>query len=197
MPRTPTYDRTEVLDQAVRVFWEKGYWDTSISDLVEATGVQRYGLYASFGDKHGLFLEALERYLDTVITGLLRDLDKPGAALPEIDDLLNRLAAKARTRGGARGCLMCNTAAELGQDDPEVAARVDAYTRRLRRTFRAALIRARSLGQLPESLNAEDMSRYLTGVVIGMSVYARTPGGGDAVQPFLKLAGETLRSGAG
>lgn len=194
MPRPPEYDRTELLDQAVRVFWEKGYWDTSISDLVQATGVQRYGLYASFGDKHGLFLEALERYQETVIAGLLRDLERPGAALPEIDAFLERLAGIARTPGSARGCLMCNTAAELGEDDPQVAARVDAYTRRVRRALRAGLIRARALGQVPEGLNAEDFSRFLTGVVIGASVYARTPGGGDGVEPLLRLAGQALRT---
>lgn len=191
-PRRPEYNRTELLDQAVRVFWEKGYWDTSISDLVEATGVQRYGLYASFGDKHGLFLESLERYQDTVIAGLLRELDRPGAALPELESFLKRLGDIARTPGSSRGCLMCNTAAELGEDDPEVAARVDAYTRRLRRTFRGALIRARSLGQVPEDLNADEVARYLTGVVVGASVYARTPGGGEAVQTFLRVAARAL-----
>lgn len=194
MPRSPTYDRTTLLDQAVRVFWEKGYWDTSISDLVQATGVQRYGLYQSFGDKHGLFLEALERYQRTVIAGLLRPLEKEGAGLGEIDAFLDRLADKALTPGAARGCLMCNTAAELGQDDPEVAVRVEDYTRRMRRAFRSALIHARAIGQLPAAFNAEDASRFLTGVVIGMSVYARTPGGGQAVQPFLREAKRALRT---
>lgn len=193
MPRAPEYDRTELLDQAVRVFWEKGYWDTSISDLVEATGVQRYGLYASFGDKHGLFLEALERYLDTVIAGLVRELERPGAALPEIEEFLGRLAEIARKPGASRGCLICNTAAELGQDDQEVALRVEAYTRRLRRAFRTALIRARTLGQVPEGSNADEVARYLTGVVVGASVYARTPGGGDAVQSYLAVAARALR----
>ena len=193
MPRPPAYNRTELLDQAVRVFWEKGYWDTSIRDLVDATGVQRYGLYQSFGDKHGLFLEALERYLDTVIAGLLRDLERPGAALPEIEAFLERLAAIAPTPGARRGCLICNTAAELGQDDPDVAARIESYTRRMRRAFRGALIRARSLGQVAEGLNAEDVSRFLTGVVVGGSVYARTPEGEAGVPPLMRLALEAVR----
>ncbi|HSG47709.1 MAG TPA: TetR/AcrR family transcriptional regulator [Longimicrobiales bacterium] len=193
MPRAPEYDRLELLDQAVRVFWEKGYWDTSISDLVEATGVQRYGLYASFGDKHGLFLEALERYQDTVIAALLRELERPGAALPELEEFLHRLASIARTPGASRGCLICNTAAELGEDDPEVALRVESYIRRLTRAFRAALIRARSLGQAPEALNADEAARYLTGVVVGASVYARTPGGGEAVPSFLDVAARVIR----
>lgn len=195
MSRKPEYDRTELLDQAVRVFWDRGYAGTSVADLVEATGVQRYGLYASFGDKHGLFLEALERYQDTVISGLLRELERPGAALPELRDFLQRLARIGETRGASRGCLLCNTAAELGEDDPEAAARVGSYTRRLFRTFRNALIRARSLGQVHEDLNADEAARFLTGVVIGASVYIRTTGGARGVQSLFSGAIRGLEQG--
>ena len=192
MPRARSYDRTRLLDHAVRVFWEKGYASTSIRDLVEATGVQRYGLYESFGDKHGLFLSALERYQDTVIAGLLRELERPGAALPEILALLDRLADTARRPGAARGCLLCNTAAELGEDDAEAAARVDRYIRRLTRAFQAALIRARSLGQVPGELNADRFSRFLTGVVVGGSVQARTREGRRSVPALFQVARTAL-----
>lgn len=192
MPRARSYDRIRLLDRAVRVFWEKGYAGTSIRDLVEATGVQRYGLYESFGDKRGLFLSALERYHDTVIAGLLRELERPGAALPEILSFLDRLARTAERPGAARGCLLCNTAAELGEDDSEAAARVDAYSRRLSRAFRAALIRARSLGQVPEDLNAERLSRFLTGIVVGGSVQARTPEGRRSVPALFQVARTAL-----
>ena len=81
----------------------------------------------------------------------------------------------------------------VGAEAPEVALRVEAYTRRLRRAFRTALIRARTLGQVAEEANADEMARYLTGVVVGASVYARTPGGGEAVQSFLAVAARALR----
>lgn len=196
MPRAPEYDRTELLDHAVRVFWERGYWDTSISDLVEATGVQRYGLYSSFGDKHGLFLEALERYQDTVISALLREVESHGAALPEIEGFLGRLGTIGRTPGASRGCLICNTAAELGEDDPAVAERVGSYTLRLNRAFRKALTRARTLGQVGEAMNADEVARFLTGIVIGASVYARTPAGGEGVESLVRLAATVLRPGS-
>ena len=192
MPRAPTYDRTRLLDRAIRVFWEKGYAGTSIRDLVDATGVQRYGLYESFGDKHGLFLSALERYQETVISGLLRELERPGAALPEILGLLDSLTMTAERPGAARGCLLCNTAAELGEDDAEAAEVVDAYSRRLSRAFQAALIRARSLGQVPPELNAVRLSRFLTGVVVGGSVHARTAEGRRCLPALFHVARNAL-----
>ena len=63
MPRPREFDRDEVLDRAVEVFWMRGYDRTSVQDLVNSMGIQRGSLYATFGDKHHLFLEALDRYI--------------------------------------------------------------------------------------------------------------------------------------
>ena len=50
------FDRHEVLDRAMAVFWKRGYEATSIQDLLEATGINRGSLYATFGNKQQLFL---------------------------------------------------------------------------------------------------------------------------------------------
>ena len=62
MARTREFDREEALDRAMHVFWDKGYEATSLSDLLDAMGIARQSLYDTFGDKHALFLEALDRY---------------------------------------------------------------------------------------------------------------------------------------
>jgi TetR/AcrR family transcriptional repressor of nem operon len=62
MPRTKEFDYDRALDEAIRVFWDKGYEATSIQDLVNATGVNRASLYQSFGGKRELFQKALERF---------------------------------------------------------------------------------------------------------------------------------------
>jgi AcrR family transcriptional regulator len=60
--RPLSFDRDAVLEKAMRAFWESGYETTSISDLTAAMGVTAPSIYAAFGDKKGLFLEALRRY---------------------------------------------------------------------------------------------------------------------------------------
>jgi AcrR family transcriptional regulator len=62
MSRHTEFDREEALTGAMRVFWKKGYANTSIADLVEETGVARYGWYTAFGDKDEIFVAALEHY---------------------------------------------------------------------------------------------------------------------------------------
>ena len=62
MARSREFNPKEALEKAMYVFWQKGYINTSIDDLVQATGVSRFGLYDEFGSKHGLFLASLDYY---------------------------------------------------------------------------------------------------------------------------------------
>ncbi len=64
MVRTRTFDPSTALSRAVDLFSSKGYADTSMEDIVRATGVSRYGLYGAFGNKQELFEQALERYAE-------------------------------------------------------------------------------------------------------------------------------------
>jgi TetR/AcrR family transcriptional repressor of nem operon len=63
MGRKKSYNRGEVLDQSMKLFWEKGYEGAHLQELVKVTGLNRFGLYKEFGSKQGLLKEALEKYL--------------------------------------------------------------------------------------------------------------------------------------
>src|ERR1700743_1113257 len=62
MARTKDFDENEVLQKAMNLFWYKGYNGTSMQDLVDGLGISRSSLYDTFGDKHALFMRALENY---------------------------------------------------------------------------------------------------------------------------------------
>jgi TetR/AcrR family transcriptional repressor of nem operon len=62
MARHKEFDRDAVLHKAMEVFWSRGYGATSIQDLVKHMGINRQSLYDTFGDKHALYLQALDRY---------------------------------------------------------------------------------------------------------------------------------------
>ena len=62
MGRHKSYDRGEVLDRALKLFWEKGYEGAHLQELVKVTGLNRFSLYKEFGSKEGLFEEAFEKY---------------------------------------------------------------------------------------------------------------------------------------
>ncbi|MEM8839406.1 MAG: helix-turn-helix domain-containing protein, partial [Pseudomonadota bacterium] len=75
MPRPREFNPDDALDAAMRVFWAKGFAETSYDDLVLGTGVSRKSLYSVFGDKHMLFIAALQRYRAKIVPDLFRALD--------------------------------------------------------------------------------------------------------------------------
>ncbi len=187
MARPREFDPAKALDEAMHVFWKKGYTATSVEDLVEATGVNRYGLYDVFDSKRGLFLAALEYYRRTVVTEAIQELERPGASIAAIHAVFERIIRRARTGEAKYGCLLCNTAEEVAPFDPEAAREVTTYQRRLIKAFRAAVREAQHKGELTESIDPAEMGRYLAGLIQGASYLARSPSTNQEVEDFVHV----------
>jgi TetR/AcrR family transcriptional regulator, copper-responsive repressor len=65
MGRPKGFSREEVLEKAMPVFWKRGFADTSLQELEQATGVNKSGLYTEFEDKEDLFVACLRHYLES------------------------------------------------------------------------------------------------------------------------------------
>jgi TetR/AcrR family transcriptional repressor of nem operon len=79
MARQKEFNRDEVLHKAMEVFWMRGYERASIQDLVEHMGISRQSIYDTFGDKHWLFLQALDRYREIQSRKVFAVLERPGS----------------------------------------------------------------------------------------------------------------------
>ena len=170
--RTREFDPSATLEKAMILFWEKGFEATSIQDLVEKTGVSRFGLYAEWGDKRGLFLAALDRYRDSVVQSALCEIEAEGAGLDEIQAYFERLTAAAGKRIGKRGCLMTNSAIE---QSPDVAttARVLCHLERMERAFGRALAHEADRGRLESGADPAELAQFFTGIAQGLGVMMR------------------------
>jgi TetR/AcrR family transcriptional repressor of nem operon len=176
VPRPREFDEHDVLDRAMDVFWRRGYDGTSITDLVDAVGVQRQSLYNVFTDKHGLFLAALARYRDHVV-GSLAPLAAPGAGLPALRaymlDVLDRLHTS-----GVGGCLLVKAALGPEIAHADVLAVVRAGADAVRAAFARVLTAARETGEIAPSTDPTAAAGYLYAVLHGLATLVRT--GGDA-----------------
>ncbi|TXL21394.1 hypothetical protein BMR06_00995 [Methylococcaceae bacterium HT5] len=105
MARSKAFNEEEVLDKAVAVFWAKGYEATSMQDLVEAMGIQRGSLYATFGSKQQLFLQSLERYGKVVVKQFLDILESKPSAIESIELFFAQLVEHLLTAGPLRGAI--------------------------------------------------------------------------------------------
>lgn len=106
MGRLKGFNRDDLLDSAIQLFWKKGYADTSLSDLEKATGVNKSGLYSEFKDKDDIFLESLRRYHDSMPL-----YDHLRAEPRGWDNIENYFKAKLNCKG-QKGCFMAYTARE-------------------------------------------------------------------------------------
>src|SRR6267154_952985 len=94
MPRPRMFDETDVVAAARDEFWTRGYAATSVDDLTNVTGLGKGSLYGAFGDKHGLFLRALDDYIGTALNGVRAELRDP--AYSAYDRLTRHIRAQAK-----------------------------------------------------------------------------------------------------
>lgn len=106
MGRLKNFDRNDVLDAAIQIFWKKGFADTSLADLEKATGVNKSGLYSEFKDKEDIFLESLRRYHDHSQSYVLLKAEPLGW-----HNIENYLKSKLVCKG-QKGCFMTYTIRE-------------------------------------------------------------------------------------
>lgn len=173
MARTKEFDPDAALRAALDLFWERGYEATSMADLVEHLGVARASIYATFGNKHDLYLKALDRYGDLVDPVLLRDLSQPGPALPAVRALVERYAYEAGDDSGGRGCFIVNTAVEVAPHDRQAARRVAASWDHLETALTSALIRAQAQGELAPGKDPRALARLLLVLMQGIRVVGK------------------------
>lgn len=174
MPRHAEYDRDEVVAAATAVFWERGYSQTSIGDLVTATGLQPGSLYAAFGNKKGLFLEVIDQYNQTFISKIHDLRRKHGAALPKIRGLLQQIADEALQGEADRGCLTVNALLEMSQHDEDIADRLQTYNARLRKAFAWLVKDAQAEGDVPNGRNPNEQAAFVMNNIWGMRVMCKS-----------------------
>ena len=187
MARPREFEPEAALDAAMRVFWEKGFSETSYDDLVAATGVSRKGLYTVFGDKRALHLATLQHYRKTVIPTLFAALDNPKLTTHGIGEMFRRFVEISSGTEGRMGCYMAKTSSDAKIADEDVKAVVDHHWLDLQKRFEKGL----STAGVGEDRVA-DLAHYFVGVMQGLLTLAHARAGRDRIEPFIEEALQAL-----
>ncbi len=172
----------EALEKAMQSFWCQGYEATSVEDLITNMGINRGSLYATFGDKHQLFLASLDHYNQTVMAMILEQLQAPGSAKQAIINCIQSTATRAAHDPIQKGCLVTNTATELAAHDSAVAARIRSCLQGLEKAFYEALMRANAAGELGYTGDLHTLAQYLTSSLQGLQVMSKANPNKTALQ---------------
>ena len=174
MARPREFDTDLAIDRAMRVFWANGYGDASLPNLLAEMGIARGSLYKAFRSKKSLFLLALERYDQDVVTPGVDFLADPG----DFDGweriiMIFEGVVEAVRGGDRRGCLICTAAAGAAPFDPDIAAAVNRMMDRMRGAFEVALAGSRGHSKL-EPVAIRGLADALTTQYVGLRVLARS-----------------------
>ena len=178
MPRPRGYDEDEVLTRAMRVFWESGY-SASTRQLADAMGINQYSVYASFESKQGLFVRALNRYIDHVVEGsALLPLLAPQAAIPELR-LFFQAFVHTKNMDAPNGCLICNTMIENAERSKPVEDAIERYRELVIRALSNALVNG--FPDMP-MIVVRARSDFLFNSLLGLFVQKKMGADGRSVQ---------------
>ena len=167
------FDRDAALEAAMLLFWRKGFAATSMSDLCDAMGVRSPSLYAAFGSKEALYLEAVEYYARTIGPPVWDKLAEGATARAGIENLLIAWTESLpKSRATPAGCMALLAA--VGDEWPATIVRVVKKVRlEMLGTLRSRLETAVAKGELTASTDLDGLSRFYLSVFQGMAVQAK------------------------
>ena len=182
------FDPQRVLEQAMNAFWEQGYEGISIEDLVQCTGIGRGSLYDTFGDKHSLYLAALECYLVSTAVQTTALLEHAGTLQEVLEHLFQAYIDGLLSDPARRGCFLVNASLEMAPHDPDVAQKVKAAYAGIEEAYAALLLKAQATGELDRTRDPQQLARFLLATLVSLKVLARTSVGRETLQDIMRTA---------
>ena len=171
MGRPRSFDKDKALDQAMEVFWRKGYEGASLSDLTKAMGINPPSLYAAFGNKEGLLKAALDRYAEQR-KGFLRTAFEEPTARKVAECLLRGVADFHTNPDNPPGCLFTQGGLACGDGAEMIPRELASRRAQMEAAVRERFERAKQEGDLPRDADPAALARYLSTVMQGMGVQA-------------------------
>ena len=171
--RPLSFDRDKALENAMHIFWKRGYEAASISELTAAMGITPPSLYAAFGDKEHLFLEAIERYASGPGGGAPRALAEEPTARAAIERLLNEAAEELTRTCHPAGCMVVTAATNCSQSSEHIQKALAKRRASSEAGIRCRIEQGVAEGELPADTDATSLANFYSTVLQGMSMQAR------------------------
>jgi AcrR family transcriptional regulator len=163
MSGKPQYDEPAVIDAAIEVFWRHGYAAASVSELTNATGLSRSSLYQRFGDKDGIFLEALSRYTDRVLQRM--EGVRADTARARVEAILRGFLPREGKSKYTPGCLLARSCVEMANLSAAGQQAVNIGVRHQKAIIERILLAAAEHAELAKDADLEGLAWFYVGMV--------------------------------
>ncbi len=187
MARPKEFDREETLRKAMEVFWARGYEGTSVQALVEHMGINRQSIYDTFGDKHALYLQALDRYCQVESRKAIQLLETSSSAKKALRKLFAHVVEGALSDKQRRGCFAGNAMSELAGRCKATAARTGSNMAMMEGAFYRALVRAKRTGELKTLSEPRAVARFLYSSLQGLVLMSKATQDRKILEDVVKI----------
>jgi len=190
--RPREFELDEAVRKAMQVFWDRGYHDASLPDLLEGMELSRGSFYKALVDKRGVYLRALDAYIEDAVRSVGETLHSNPSPKAAIRDAFSQQVDQSSGTEGLRGCFVVFAAVEMLPDDKEVAPRISRLFRRLQDLYAAAIIRAQALCEIDPGLDERTLAKFLVCQIQGMRVLAKAGADRAETRAMVALALKAL-----
>lgn len=171
--RPRAFDRTQALNKALEIFWRQGYAPASVAELCKAMEINPPSLYATFGNKASLFLEALRHYEHTYWDAPARRFLAEPDVHAAVEQFFREAAEILLSPETPCGCMVVLAAVNISEDEKEIIAAVRALRLATKTMFADRFRRAIQDGQIPADTDVPALAGALNTLLEGLSLQAR------------------------
>ncbi len=192
MPRKKNFVEDVVVEKTMRIFWEKGYNAASINDLVEGVKINRASMYASFTDKHTLFIRTLQYYYNYQTVPFIEIINQEGSAKEVMNKVFDFVVSRNFDSGDPKGCFMVNTTVELALQDAAIAEIVNNNKKDIETAFASLFKKAITNKEIPQIHTPENLAQYFYAVVSGLQTIVRNGVSKEQIRSIAQVAMNVL-----
>lgn len=171
--RPRAFDRTQALNKALEIFWHQGYAPASVAELCKAMEINPPSLYATFGNKASLFLEALRHYEHTYWDAPARRFLAEPDVHAAVEQFFREAAEILLSPETPCGCMVVLAAVNISEDEKEIIAAVRDLRLATKTMFADRFRRAIQDGQIPADTDVPALAGALNTLLEGLSLQAR------------------------
>jgi len=192
MPKDKLFDTEVALEKAMHLFWRKGYNGTSINNLVDATGLSRSSLYATYQDKHQLYLASLKHYQRLNTKWLMEELNKHSSARKKIEVIFRATMNTMMKDTYGKGCFMINTATEMANQSEELAKMASDDFSGMEELFLQIIKQGQAEGEIDKQQKAKALAHYFFTSYLGLRVMGQTNPDKSKLEDSIRITLNTL-----
>jgi TetR/AcrR family transcriptional repressor of nem operon len=188
MSRTKAFDEKAILEKAMQLFWCKGYNATSVQDLVADLGISRSSLYDTFGDKHQLYLNALQQYRRQMGGAMMDMIGQSTDIRQTLHDLFDMAVRESISDKLQKGCFMVNSTVELAAWHQDIAEIARKNMEDVEEAFYQAIQKGQQNEQISKKHDARALARFFFNSMNGLRVAAKSGSRQDTFQDIVNVS---------